>query len=162
MGGRLLNDVARLLAELEATQQAFQTLFQRKRAALKRPQPDELFDVAREETRLVEALQRHLARRGELLRAAAATGLPSRSLADAVSAVGGPKAQALAVRMDRVREKSASLRRESWVQWVVTHRAGQHYADLLELLMHHGQRSPTYDNRRNESHNAGALLDASA
>jgi hypothetical protein len=170
MGGRLLNDVARLLTELEATQQAMQTLFQRKRAALQRPRPEELLDVAREETLLVEALQRHLARRRELLHAAAKTGLPCNSLADVVRACASvpdaasvrDAAQSLGVRIDRIRENSEALRRESWVQWVVTQRAGRHYADLLELLMHHGQRSPTYGRRKNESTNAGALIDASA
>jgi FlgN protein len=162
MDGRLRNDVARLLADLEITQHALQTLFQRKRAALKRPQHDELLDVAREETQLVEAMQRHLARRKALLGVAAGAGLPSGSLADVVGAIGGLELQALAARMDRIRENSESLRRESWVQWVVTQRAGRYYADLLELLVHHGQRSPVYSRRTNDTTNAGALLDASA
>jgi len=162
MGGRLLNDVARLLADLEQTQQTLTALFQRKRAALKRPRPDELLDVAREETLLCERLQRHLARRRELLGAAANAGLRCGSLGDVMRSIGGPEAESLAARMQRVRESSEFLRRESWMQWVATQRAGRHFADLLELLVHHGKRSPTYGRKKNDHANAGALLDASA
>ena len=75
MGGRLLNDVARLLADLEETQAAFTTLFQRKRTALKRPRPEELLDVAHEETALADRLQQHVARRAQLLHSAGRAGL---------------------------------------------------------------------------------------
>jgi FlgN protein len=162
MGGRLLNDVARLLADLEQTQQAMLALFQRKRAALKRPRPDDLLDVAREETLLCERLQRHLARRRELLCAAANAGLRCGSLGEVAHRIGGPEAHSLADRMERVRANAEILRRESWMQWVVTQRASRHFADLLELLVHHGERSPTYSRKKNDNANAGALLDASA
>ena len=162
MGGRLLNDVARLLADLEETQLAFETLFQRKKSALRRPQPEVLLAVAREESTLVEQLQQHHERREELLEEAGQGGLPNGSLYEVVQAIGGAGAESLCHRMKQIRQMSEKLRREGWVQWVVTQRSNKLFSELLDLIVNQGEHAPTYGRNKQETSTAGSLLDASA
>lgn len=161
MGGGLFEDVARWLDLLEATQVALLDLFRRKKSTLTRLRVHELAEIAREECRLVEQLQRRLARRDELLAAAQRAGLPHESLTELVAAHEGPAAAELSDRIESARTRSETLRRESWVQWIVTQRSSRHFGELLELIAHRGEGAPTYDSRQSPA-NAGAFLDASA
>jgi len=162
MGGRLLNEVARLLAELESTQGELQALFHRKKDVLRKPQPEALLEIAQEEAKLVERLQGHLSRREDVLKAAGQGGYVGETLGTVVRAIGGEGAEALAERIERLQRDAEVIRRESWVQWIVTHRSFKQYTEMLELIANQGQRSPSYGGARHAQSGAGALLDASA
>ncbi|MFQ5732942.1 MAG: flagellar export chaperone FlgN [Planctomycetaceae bacterium] len=161
MDGRLLDGVARWLDQLEATQDAMLELFRRKKTTLKTLRAKDLVEISREECALVERLQQRLARRAELLAAAQDAGLSGTSLTEVVAQIDDPLADSLSARMRAAERRSEKLRRESWVQWIVTQRSSKHYSELLDLIARRGEGSPTYD-RRQPPANSGAFLDASA
>lgn len=162
MGGRLLNAVAHFLTLLEATQQELLKLFERKRAAIKQGHVSRILQLAEEESRLVQQLQQHLQVREELLQTGLQAGYRVKSLTELVETITGGKTGELYSRLQRVRERSAELRRESWVQWIVAQRSYKQYADLLDLIAHRGETAPTYETQRSGGSGSGALLDTSA
>lgn len=157
MGGRLREDIARLLTGLEATQAELLALFDRKRVALRKARANELLEIADAETALVGRLQAHVTERQRLLAEAGGC----ETIGVLLTRLDEPEDSDLQNRLKTVRRNAENLRRESWVQWIVAQRAHRHYSDVLEIIAHRGGSSPTYSKNRNTGNSAGALLDTS-
>lgn len=145
------------VSRLETVQSELFALYRRKREALATADVAELQalqtpeeDLAKRLMTLQQDRQRILARSGQL-------GVPSTSLAEVVTALGGD--EELQPRIARCRRRAGELRREGWVHWVVANRSIAQTSSLLELIAHRGDRPPTYDGAATSG---GTLLDTSA
>lgn len=162
MGALLLDDVGQLLRGLEATQQELSALYREKRTALIRGRSDELMQIATAETALAERLRSLLGRRQQILAEARRAGVDGAdSIQDLVGALGEDGGRELPNRIERARRRADDLRRETWIHWVIAHRAYSHYTQLVELIAHCGKKSPTYGRGANEETPGGAIFDAS-
>ena len=162
MGGQLKDDVRELLRGLEAAQRDLLLLQERKRTALSQGAGSDLLQIAREETVLSNRLRELVDRRALILnearnRGAADTG----SLAGFVATLPVADREDLQLRIEQVRTRAETIRRETWVQWIIAHRAYSHYSSMLELIAHSGAKSPTYEEQPMAESTGGALLDAS-
>lgn len=137
------------------------SLFERKRTALRSAAPGELLRLAEPEAQLTTRMQQLLQQRGRILQSARQTGLAADSLRILIGRIGGEKALELTPCIERTRRKSDELRRESWVQWVVTRRAASHYGNLVDIIANCGEKKPTYSRNGKEDAPGGAILDAS-
>jgi hypothetical protein len=162
MQQHLIAEILQFLRSLEATQEELAALFDRKRAALCAAQPQELIRLASVETELTERLQKLLLRRGRILQQAHKAGLASSSLETLLAQLDDNQTRELQPTVARARRRSHDLRRESWVQWVITHRACSHYSGLLEIIANCGEKQPTYSRNQRTDVQGGAILDASA
>lgn len=162
MEGRLLNEIARFLHQLDGLQTELLALFVRKRDALKHGRAKELTQMAGEESALVERLKSQLTRREEILAMAADAGFRCETLSLLLEQIDPDNSSDLNAAMQRARDNSTELRRESWVQWIVAQRSYKQHSDLLELIANRGEKSPVYGCPRTSGERAGALLDTSA
>jgi len=162
MGGHVLSDVRELLCALEAAQRDLSTLQDRKRTALVQGHSDELLTIAGDETTIGNRLRALLDRRGEILRDARKSGLHGADSLLALAENLPPKdREELEPRIKAARKQAAQIRRETWVQWIIAHRAYSHYTSLLELIALSGRKSPTYEAKSSNATVGGAIFDAS-
>ena len=143
---------------LEATQTNLLALYRRKRAALTTADAELLRQLELPERQAGEQLQSLAADRQQMIARAGQLGRACGSLMELLANVGGDPA--LRERMRCCQQRTAALRREGWVQWVVTRRSLSQTSALLELIAHRGDRPPTYDQAA--AGGGGTLLDASA
>lgn len=162
MGGHLLSDVRELLRTLEAAQHDLSTLQDRKRTALVQGHSDELLKIARDETTIGNRLRALLSRRGEILDDARKSGLHGvDSLLGLAASLQPEDREDLEPRIKAARKQAEQIRRETWVQWIIAHRAYSHYTSLLELIALSGGESPTYEAKPSKETAGGAIFDAS-
>jgi len=158
---RVLKAVDIFLTQLESVQTELSTLMAQKRTALTEVQGQELARISTEEQQLLAQLQKLLRERGKILDFARQKQLPSESLLQLVKGIAEDSSGELIARLEQAQETAAKLRFESWVHWIISHRSFNHYTELIELIAHCGQQSPTYTDGKKQSHSGGALLDAS-
>lgn len=163
MSTPLLEEVRQLLPELEATQSEFADLFVNKRQALIAARSDELLQLADSEAELAKRLHAHLGRRQKILLQARRAGLPSDSIVALVAHIAGDLQEQLESQIERIREMAKSLRRESWIQWIIAHRTCSLYSEIKNLIAHCGEKDPIYsrDKSKEQKISGGAILDAS-
>ena len=161
MAVSLLSRVKKFLHALEAIQDELLELYERKRLAITRAEATEMRALAQTEAKLTQTMQGFIQQRQQILNDAGGAQLPSDSILDLVAAVGGDEQPQLEERVVQSRKKSERIRRESWVHWVVSQRALNHYRDLLDLIADHGRKSPTYSHGARRQSTGGAILDAS-
>lgn len=161
MGAQLLDEIRQFLHGLERAQQELSTLYAEKRTALVQGRNDDLMRIAQTESTLADTLKSLLGRRGQILDQAKSSGVDANSILTLVGAVGGDDYVALEPRIEQLRRNADELRRETWIHWIIAHRAYSHYSELLELVAHSGKKSPTYDEKSKESSSGGAIFDAS-
>lgn len=162
MSATLLNRVKQFLKTLEPLQDATLSLFERKRGAVTSADPAEMLKLAEVEAELTRSMQETLGTRREILFEAKRTGLPFGSIVELVNAVATDEREILSIRLKTARRKSERIRRESWVQWVISQRANTYYNELLELIAYSGKRSPVYSDKPSLPSGGGTILDASA
>jgi hypothetical protein len=163
MGGPWQNDVRELLRALEAAQRDLTALYERKRGALVEGASEELLSVARDEAALANRFHGLLSRREQILQAAEHSGRPkAETLLALVGSLSAADRGELEPLISEARQRSEILRRETWVQWIIAHRAHSHYSGMLELIAHSGGKPPTYDAKPGKETTGGALFDASA
>jgi hypothetical protein len=162
MSHSLFIRVKKLLKTLEPLQEATLALFERKRAAVTLADPAEMLRLADVENDLSRKLQEALGARHEILQEARRSGLPSGSLLELVSSLEENDGPSVSTQIKTARRKAERIRRESWVQWVVSRRANTYYNELLELISHSGRKAPVYGDRPGASAGGGTILDASA
>ena len=163
MSMHLLEEVRQLLPELEATQSEFADLFVNKRQALVAARSAELLRIADSEAELANRLQAHLGRRQKILLQAKRAGLPSDSIVELVARIAGDLREQLELQIERIRDAANSLRRESWIQWIIAHRTCSQYSEIKNLIAHCGEKDPIYsrDTNKEQNFSGGAILDAS-
>jgi hypothetical protein len=161
MSAELCQRVKEFLQALEPTQDELIVFFGKKRTALRAAQQVELVRLVDSEAELAKQMQRHLGRRQQILQQARQSGLPSDSILTLVVAIGGDQREQLEQRIQRARTKSEKIRTESWIHWIVTQRALNHFSELLDLIAHCGRQAPTYSQGPSEETTGGAILDAS-
>ena len=163
----MLHDLQKLLDSLEQVQSELRSLYARKRQALRSSRSDQLTKLLNPERVLVHRLRDLLRQRYRLLEEARRRGFgvtDLRTLAEQlVGTSDGAEEQLLPLmqRIQAVREAATQLRQESWVQWIVAHRAYQHQSELLALIARGGGVEPVY-HEHGESYvpnEGGALLD---
>ena len=84
----------------------------------------------------VRRLQQITGWRARLLEQAAAAEGPAASLSVALGRHLTLAAESLRARLQIVQQRFGELRREAWIQWVISHRSQSVYAELLELIAH--------------------------
>lgn len=161
MAAAWIDAVERFVGAYETLQEQHAALLHRKAAALAGADAPALLAVSEEEHALVERLRNLLAVRTRILQQAARDGRPARSLLHLVDASGAQVAPELRARLVRAADRARTQRRESWVQWIVAHRAQAHFAQLVDLIAHGGRTSPVYRAGGVSTGSGGALLDAS-
>jgi hypothetical protein len=86
-----------------------------------------------------------------------------RSLSSILAQTVSLEAERLRGRLQAVQQRFGEVRREAWIQWVVTHRSQSFYAELLDLIAHGGQKPPVYgDGPHASPPKGGVMLDAAA
>jgi hypothetical protein len=168
MRSTLLPDVVRFLNALEETQEALLAVFTAKRTAIDNLQPEVMERLSLQEGELARRLQTLAGQRAELLNRARRAGMPAATLLELTGAIGKTERDArirsvLAAVEEKIRwaqRRTTELQRESWVQWIVSHRSYNHYTELLELIAHGGQAAPTYGAPTGTHMARGVILDA--
>ncbi len=155
-------DVARFLDRLETTQEALLELYGLERTALTRARSRELLELAEREAGLGRELEEILRERRGILRRGQADGLPSGSIAALVTALTGGRESVLTDRVAQARSRTETLRRESWIHWIIAQRAYNHCSTVIDLIAHRGERPVTYTQGASDGGSGGAILDASA
>lgn len=162
MASPLLQDLLRFLSSLEQAQQELLELFDKKSQALSKFQGDELIRLSEGERDLGLRLQALVSQRNRLLESAGKEGMIASSLTVLAGAIGDELRDALYQRIRAAEDRSARLRHESWIHWIISHRCYNHYTELLDLIAHNGHKAPTYNERAQGGAGVGgAILDAS-
>lgn len=122
---------------------------------------DELLRLAESEAALAQQLQAAGDQRQRILQSAGRKGLPCKSLSDLAHSIAGDEGGRLQSRIQRASGMSNRIRRESWIHWIIAHRACSHYTNLLNLIANCGKKAPTYSKESCEESRGGVILDAS-
>ena len=162
MSAEPLKQIEQFLTSLEATQTELSSLLEEKRIALVDARADDLLRLSRLEADLTERLQGHLDSRRQILDQADQSGTAIGSIRQLVLTIGGETATRLDPRIRQAEQLTETLRRESWIHWIISQRTYRHYCDLLELVAHCGEAAPTYSQSPGRPTTGGAILDASA
>jgi hypothetical protein len=156
-------DVARFVGALEAAQQQLLEALRAQRRALAlvdAAELERLNSVAEDAARRLQQLSTWRAR---LLEQAALEDAPAASLSVVLARTVSLEADRLRARLQSVHQRFDEVRREAWIQWVVTHRSQSFYAELVDLIAHGGQLPPVYDDgSRPAPTSGGVMLDAAA
>lgn len=161
MSANFLYAVERFLKSLEGAQTELLAVYSRKRDALRGARANELAEVAQIEEALTKRLQALIDQRAQILQHAQAAGLAGESMLHLVESIGGERQSILTARIERARELASRLRFESWIHWIVAHRAYNHCTEMLDIIAHCGQTSPVYQPGPNQERTGSAILDAS-
>ncbi|NOX54495.1 MAG: hypothetical protein GXP27_08660 [Planctomycetes bacterium] len=163
----MLDDLQKLLDDLEQAQEELRSLYAQKREALRSARSDQLAKLINPERVLVHRLRELVKQRQRLLQQAARRGCAAASLERLVDQLAGgtgsadERARDLKARVRALHDGAVRLRQESWVQWIVAHRAFQHQTELLELIARGGGTEPVYQDQGQTQvpGEGGALLD---
>jgi hypothetical protein len=156
------DETARFVDALEGTQQELFAALREQRRALvlgDATELDRLNGVAGEAARRLQQLSGW---RTRLIDHASVDGGSASNLSDVLSRTMGMESESLRARLQRVQHRFLELRREAWIQWVISHRGQSVYADLLDLIAHGGQKAPTYHDGQPPAGQGGVMLDAAA
>lgn len=157
----LVTRLTTFLDRLERVQAALVELFAEKRRSLVTARTSELAQLAAREAEAAKALQEVVADRSRLLSDARRSGYRTDSIGGLVPLMGALVPAEWVERLRRAEAVAAQLREESWVHWIISHRCYNHYTELLDLIAHGGETSPTYSRQPDRSAAGGVLLDAS-
>jgi hypothetical protein len=157
------DEVARFVDVLEATQQELLEALRAQRRALASVDPVELERLNALAGEAARRLQQTTQWRAKLLEQAAAEDGPAASLTMALGRTVSLPSERLRGRLVAVQQRFGEVRREAWIQWVVSHRSQSLYAEVLDLIAHGGQKSPVYEEGpQSSSTSGGVMLDAAA
>lgn len=162
VAANLLGETEQFLTQLEPAQDALLSLYERKKAAMVNAHSAEMLQIAEEEKQATFELQKMLSHREQILNKAQRSGFDVKTLSELAETSTADGRDKVLLRIERAHAKTQRIRRESWVQWIVAQRVLGHYAELLDVIAHSGEKSPTYSNVEQQNGNGGAILDASA
>lgn len=166
MSETLRTQVRNFLDQLEAVQEELLELFVLKRTALI---TGDLATISSLQTREIDGskrLQGLLNVRNRILNEAGRQ-IPVKTLSELADFCVARPPQEDATAWEEIQgligeaqERTARMRHESWVHWIVSHRCYNHYTEVLDLIAQGGVPSPTYGNQSRPV-TGGTLLDAS-
>ncbi|HID77910.1 MAG TPA: flagellar protein FlgN [Planctomycetaceae bacterium] len=151
------SDLASLLAELSAAQDRSLEILTRKRELLAAGKTEDLAALGKEEEQVIQALERSLARRQEILERAGREGLPSDSIRSLTEALPGDHPD-LAERVHRASLQARLLQHHSLTNWVLVQRSLLHLSQMLEIVATGSTLQPTYG-KGEPTRLCGALVD---
>jgi hypothetical protein len=157
---QMSEEIARFVNVFAETQQALLTLLQEKRQVLVAADAARLAELNTLEQGLTSRLEALIVWRGRLLAASAAAGFAGDTLSDVLARIDDPLAAELREQIVPLQALSMALRQEAWIQWVICHRCGRHYGEMVSMIAHGGQKAPTYEERPAGQSSGGAVLDA--
>ncbi|MAT16756.1 MAG: hypothetical protein CMJ46_15975 [Planctomyces sp.] len=162
MAAELAEKIRSYLVELVNAQTELMNLFREGGVALYGDNPHQIQQFVQQKTELVQKMSLKLQQREGLLKRAQAAGYKALSLQEVVAQLPVEETEELRQLIDLSTRLTLHLRQESWKQWVFLQRSHQHHAEVLELIAHRGQKSPTYHEKSPREATGGAILDASA
>jgi len=150
------------LTRLESRQSAFAEHYVDKDEALRTSQTKRLFEIAAREEQLCDDLRASALERNQILQAARGAKLPTGSISELATALEGVSDNERRLkRIERVGQRAAELRRNTWSHWVVAQRSYAQYSALIDLIANRGKTAPT-SSAGEGGHAEGSLMDASA
>jgi len=156
------DEVARFVDGLEAAQHDLLATLRLQRRALAQADAGELERLNALAAEHAQRLQQMTSWRAKLLEQAAADDAAATSLSVVLARHVNLAAETLRARLYAVQQRFGEIRREAWVQWVVTHRSQSFHAEVLDLIAHGGQKPPTYGDTPRQTSAGGVMLDAAA
>ncbi len=153
--------IEQFIDDLEQVQHKLLNLFSQKRVALRTAKTTELQALAKSEEGLVQQMRLLLSRRQGLLQQAELDGNSAESLLEIVENANSPTDRRLIQRILNARERTAKLRFEGWIHWIIANRAYKHQTEVLDLIANGGKQSPTYGRNTERKTAGGAIFDAS-
>ena len=163
MDHALARQIERYFDAYETTQLELGRLFERKRQFLRKLTPNGTQPLLNEEAVLAEQLSSHVRTRREILRTLDPTGRKFSTLEAVTATFEEPARGRLAERILRLKKRGIELRRESWIQWIVTQRGARHCGELVDMVAGPAGQPLTYEcsDRSANLSSGGTLLDAS-
>ena len=164
----LLSQLMGLLNGFEALQADLGNVYRQKREALCQARGPRLIELTRSEELLTGQLKELMRQRSRFLQRAQQEGIEADTIEGVVEQswtqeeVPHNVRQELKRRVVAVRTMADRLRHESWIHWVIAHRAQQSLRALLELIALGGRLQPVYSEHADGiCGSGGALLDHS-
>ncbi|HEV7223231.1 MAG TPA: flagellar protein FlgN [Pirellulales bacterium] len=154
-------DIAALLNELSATQDALFDLLARKRRLLVASDVQGIQDLEPEERELIVRLETCQARRGELLAKAVEQHLPGDSIRSLAKSLSPAARGQLERQVSEAAHRSRLLSHQSLTNWVLIQRTLIHLSQLLEIIATGGRARPTYG-KGGYAAASGSLVDQAA
>jgi flagellar biosynthesis/type III secretory pathway chaperone len=156
------DELASLLNNLSAAQTELLEVLKHKRALLVAADLPGLEALEPRERDLAERLQACHQQRTDLLKRAAAEGLPGDSIRSLSSRLPAGQRQALNMRVDEAANRMRLLRHQGITNWVLVQRKLLHLSQLLEIIATKGRLRPTYGRGAAIGGASGAFLDQAA
>ena len=155
------NQLATLLGDLSSVQEELLALLSEKRKHLRASDTAALRAMTPREQALTERLQACHERRGQLLKQAAAEGLPSTNLSELAGSVKMSPRSDVQKRLKLAAQQSRLLQHNSLGQWVAVQRTLLHLSQMIEIIATGGQQRPTYG-KEDLTGTSGTLVDHAA
>ncbi len=155
------SQLAKFLTDLLSVQEETLEVLGKKREALVAADAEGLATLSQQEEQLIERLQQSLRTREEMLKRAAAEGLPSDSLRSLTRAIPKDSREELPDQLKLVTARSRLLQHQSLTNWVLAQRTLIHLSQMLEILATGGRLQPTYD-KGGSTVASGGLVDRAA
>lgn len=154
-----LDDVGRFALTLDQTQQDLLTILRSRRQALADHVPfslERFNEAGRQAALRLQALGKW---RQRLLDEAHREGRAGETLVETLAEPVTLTGDQLRGQLLAVQQRFEEVRREAWIEWVVTQRSSAYFHEVLELVAQGGIESPVYGD---QSISGGAMLDAAA
>ncbi len=154
-----LDDVGRFALTLDQTQQDLLTILRSRRQALVDQVPfslERFNEAGRQAALRLQALGKW---RQRLLDEAHRDGRAGETLVETLAEPATLTGDQLRGQLLAVQQRFEEIRREAWIEWVVTQRSSAYFHDVLELVAQGGIESPVYGE---QGTSGGAMLDAAA
>lgn len=155
-------EIRRLLAAFFSVQKKLFVIYEQKISAMRAADLTTLNRCLNEENRCNIEFQELMRTRKELLSRANSVAPGVKTLEELIERIGEENREELLGIVSEMKSKTAELRSQSWVHWIVARRGYQHYSQILELIANCGKKSPTYERTIRLDHSGGAILDTSA
>lgn len=156
------DELAALLNNLSAAQSELLEVLTLKRELLVAADLPGLEALEPRERDLAQRLQACHQQRAELLKHAAAEGLPGDSIRSLSGRLPAASRQALSARMDEAASRMRLLRHQGLTNWVLVQRKLLHLSQLLEIIATKGRPRPTYGRGAAIGGASGAFVDQAA
>lgn len=154
--------IAALLQNLSAAQEALLALLARKRTMLAAGDAAGLGSLQADETEVIEQLESCQRQRTELLAQAASAGRPAASIRELTRQLPRAERAELERQVEAAAGRAKLLEHHSLANWVAVQRTLLHLSQMLEIIATGGRTKPTYEQGDVAALASGALVDQAA